>query len=148
MESSKTCNRQQVVVLDKACKLAESWVERMNLDPESKEDEGREWEIQNRPTRLGLGAKFLPHSKFTTLVSPVEKKLQRKLNNAKHETETKETDIVQCNKDSGKNNANNSEEESDDENPDSKSSAFHKKKVKNVFRALETTQKQRKKRKT
>ncbi|CAM6128697.1 unnamed protein product [Calypogeia fissa] len=33
-------------------------------------------ELEARPPRLGLGAKYLPHSKVTTTMSPVEKKLR------------------------------------------------------------------------
>ncbi|KAG9441286.1 hypothetical protein H6P81_017140 [Aristolochia fimbriata] len=65
----------QLVKLDKALKLAESWVNNMTG---STTDELNEVEFESRPARLGLGAKFVPQSKVASSLDPVGKKLLAK----------------------------------------------------------------------
>lgn len=75
-----------IVVLGNARELAASWVKSMTggaeEDSEEEEQQLGPPRLGYRPSRLGLGAKFLPHSlgMRAAAASPVEKKLMAKLN--------------------------------------------------------------------
>ncbi|CAN6476003.1 unnamed protein product [Victoria cruziana] len=79
---------QKIVILDTASKIAQGWLRGMSGGAD--EEEPCEEEIKGRPSRLGLGAKFLPHSKLAASRNPVERKLQRKLESERKRIEEPE----------------------------------------------------------
>lgn len=68
----------EIFVSSKALEVAKGWVRSMlgDSDSDSEADE-KTVELEPRPLRLGLGAKYLPHSKVAATMSPVEKKLRK-----------------------------------------------------------------------
>ncbi|CAM6092022.1 unnamed protein product [Calypogeia fissa] len=68
----------EIFVSSKALQVAEGWVRNMlgESDLEDDDEDSKAVELEARPPRLGLGAKYLPHSKVATTMSPVEKKLR------------------------------------------------------------------------
>ncbi|XP_020102372.1 uncharacterized protein LOC109719934 [Ananas comosus] len=108
----------KVVKLDRALKLAESWVNKMSP---STPDEPEEPKVEARHPRLGLGAKAPPHVKAAASTDPVERKLFQKVNARKRKSspDTNKTSRVEEN------------EASDDETdePESRTSAFVKKRA-------------------
>ncbi|KAG6500329.1 uncharacterized protein LOC121996933 [Zingiber officinale] len=70
----------KVVKLDKALKLAETWVNSMTT---SASDEPSEVESEGRPSRLGLGAKLTPKAKVAVSVDQAARRLLGKLNSKK-----------------------------------------------------------------
>ncbi|KAL4191505.1 hypothetical protein AMTRI_Chr07g80810 [Amborella trichopoda] len=75
-ESLSAKPSQQVVTLGKALKLAEGWVKNMSG---SDADDSLFPDVESRPARLGLGAKYIPHSKTVAITDPLERKLHAKL---------------------------------------------------------------------
>jgi hypothetical protein len=145
MKSSKKADLQQVVVLNKALKLAEGWVKQMNTGPDTAEDDVGEEEIQNRPARLGLGAKFVPHSKFAATLNPVEKKLRAKLNAAKRQSDLGTEEACSIDKDIKEHKCEDNDIDSDDS--DSRANAFSRKQTKHLANSLQSPIKSGKKRK-
>ena len=74
--------------------------------------------------RLGLGAKFVPHSNINATVTPIEKKLRAKLQISKTSK-----DVIPCKARKGidKSGEANVEQDVSEEEEDSKSSLFSKK---------------------
>lgn len=68
----------EVVPSNESLLLAESWIKGMTGGNEG-EEEDEVPDFEARPLRLGLGAKFLPHSHMTATMSMVEKKLKAKI---------------------------------------------------------------------
>ncbi|CAM6103787.1 unnamed protein product [Calypogeia fissa] len=68
----------EIFVSSKALQVAEGWVRNMlgESDLEDDDEDSKAVELEARPPRLGLGAKYLPHSKVATTMSPVEKRLR------------------------------------------------------------------------
>ncbi|GLJ16581.1 hypothetical protein SUGI_0283920 [Cryptomeria japonica] len=128
MESSKKNDSQNVIVLNKSLKLAEGWVKQMNVGEDSAKD-AEEVEIQIRPQRLGLGAKFVPHSKFANTLNPVEKKLRAKLNAAKRQSALSTEELCSADKDSKAHelkHSNVDDYDDDDGDSESRASTFNK----------------------
>lgn len=71
----------EIEVSNKAFNLAKQWVTNMTGGEDGKSDETAESEarFEMRPARLGLGAKYVPHSQLTSAMNPVEKKLRAKI---------------------------------------------------------------------
>lgn len=65
----------KIVKLNKALKLAESWVNNMSATVE----DWNQLEPVARPLRLGLGAREMPSAKSAASTDPVERKLASKL---------------------------------------------------------------------
>lgn len=147
MESSKKADLKQVVVLDKALKLAEGWVKQMNTGPDTAEDDVGE-EIQNRPARLGLGAKFVPHSKFAATLNPVEKKLRAKLNAAKRQSDLGTEEACSSDKDIKEYKCkDNDAADIDSDDSDSRANAFSRKQPRHLANSLQSPIQNGKKRK-
>ncbi|KAG6548644.1 hypothetical protein Mapa_009798 [Marchantia paleacea] len=85
----------EIIVTNKAFQVAQAWVKNMTGGADSDPDEDDESTSMAaeaayaglRPARLGLGAKYVPHSAAAASMSmsPVERKLRAKLNAARHE---------------------------------------------------------------
>ncbi|KAF3788304.1 hypothetical protein EJ110_NYTH21192 [Nymphaea thermarum] len=101
---------QKIVILNTASKIAQGWVKSMSGG--AYEDKPCEEEMKGRPSRLGLGAKFVPHSKVAASCNPVERKLQRKL-----ESEKKRVDDLENS---------NAVDEIEEDDLDSRANAFAK----------------------
>jgi len=148
MKSSKKADLHQVVVLDKALKLAEGWVKQMNTGRDTAEDDVGEEEIQNRPARLGLGAKFVPHSKFAATLNPVEKKLRAKLKAAKRQSDLGTEEAGSIDKDIKEYKCeDNNADDIDSDDSDSRANAFSRKQTKNLANSMQSPIKNGKKRK-
>ncbi|XP_020261149.1 uncharacterized protein LOC109837353 isoform X2 [Asparagus officinalis] len=109
----------KVVKLNKALKLAESWVSSMSG---STTEEHNQLDFVGRPPRLGLGAKETPKAK-SEVYDPVERKLLGKLHACKKSSikDARKGNIVEESVDS--------EEEDDDDEPQSRTNAFAKKRA-------------------
>ncbi|KAL4198962.1 hypothetical protein AMTRI_Chr03g48720 [Amborella trichopoda] len=83
-ESLSAKPSQQVVTLGKALKLAEGWVKNMCG---SDADDSLFPDVESRSAGLGLGAKYIPHSKAVAITDPLERKLHAKLVSAKARNE-------------------------------------------------------------
>eukprot|EP00249_Psilotum_nudum_P022066 c28360_g3_i1 orf=352-834(+) len=135
MTSHNQQNSAEVVVSSKALQLAKGWVKNMTggADPYLDNDDGDVGSnIEIRPPRLGLGAKYLPHSQVTSIMNPVEKKLRSKFVGAsKSECFTSGNKIGGlvggCNDSHLTENASEIGSEDDEENDDSRTFAFRKK---------------------
>ena len=96
--------------------------------------------------RLGLGAKFVPHSNINATVTPIEKKLRAKL-----QTSKTNQDLIPCKAQKGmdKSSEANVEHDVSDGEEDSKSSCFSKKDTSKSSKAhlIQEFQNGRKKRK-
>uniref|UniRef100_A0ACD5WZY8 Uncharacterized protein n=1 Tax=Avena sativa TaxID=4498 RepID=A0ACD5WZY8_AVESA len=105
----------KVVTLNKALKLAQTWVDKMS-GPE--QDELNDKDFEGRPSGLGLGAKVAPNAKRAAPTDPVEKRLLGKVNAQKRKSEEEE-----------KRNTQEANEASDDDSdePQGRTSAFSKK---------------------
>ncbi|XP_034689996.1 uncharacterized protein LOC117917737 [Vitis riparia] len=115
----KTCPS-QLVVLNKAFKLAEQWVKNMSTPLE---DEPTEVKLEARPSRLGLGAKVSRQSKIGPSNDPIERKLYAKLDAGKRKSSksSKESTL------SARNGSDNSDDS--DEDLESRTKSFSKKRV-------------------
>ncbi|KAL3681716.1 hypothetical protein R1sor_024672 [Riccia sorocarpa] len=88
----------EIIVKNNAFQMAQAWVKKMSggadSDPEEQDSESktREEVAVLRPARLGLGAKYLPHSKAAALMTPIEKKLRAKINAARRGDSTADQD--------------------------------------------------------
>ncbi|KAJ4849702.1 hypothetical protein Tsubulata_006728 [Turnera subulata] len=80
-QKPKTGSTPQILVLDKAYKLAEQWVNNMS---KGVEDEPKTVETEGRPARLGLGAKVVKQSEVRHSNDPIERKLHAKLQAGKN----------------------------------------------------------------
>ncbi|CAO2200335.1 unnamed protein product [Urochloa humidicola] len=107
----------KVVTLNKALKLAQTWVDKMSA---SEPDEPNDKDFEGRPSRLGLGAKVAPGVKRAAPTEPVERRLLGKVNAQKRKALEEEN-----------RNAKEANEASDDDDgePESRTSAFNKKKA-------------------
>ena len=96
--------------------------------------------------RLGLGAKFVPHSKINATVTPIEKKLRAKL-----QTSKTSKDLIPCkaHKRTDKSNEENVKHDVSEGEEDSKSLCFSKKDTSKSSKAhlIQEFQKRGKKRK-
>ncbi|XP_050385361.1 uncharacterized protein LOC126801913 [Argentina anserina] len=106
----------QIVKLNKALALAEKWVSNMSKLPA--EDES--FETQNRPARLGLGAKVSRTSTFVPSDDPLERKLYYKLNAQKKKASKIAEELAPA--------AADGDDDDDEDNEDSRTRAFGKKK--------------------
>ncbi|XP_020079842.1 uncharacterized protein LOC109703585 [Ananas comosus] len=108
----------KVVKLDRALKLAESWVSKMSP---SAPDEPEEPRVEARHPRLGLGAKAPLNVKAAALTDPVERKLFQKVKakRRKSSPDTSKTSHAEENEASN--------DETDE--PESRTSAFVKKRA-------------------
>ncbi|KAF0898414.1 hypothetical protein E2562_007252 [Oryza meyeriana var. granulata] len=107
----------KVVTLNKALKLAQTWVDKMSAsDP----DEPKDKDFEGRPPKLGLGAKVAPNVKRAAPTDPVERRLLGKLNAQKRKATEEEKTIAQ-----------EANESSDDDSgeTESRTSAFNKKRT-------------------
>ncbi|KAJ4841227.1 hypothetical protein Tsubulata_049563, partial [Turnera subulata] len=80
-QKPKTRSTPQILVLDKAYKLAEQWVNNMS---KGVEDDPKTVETEGRPARLGLGAKVVKQSEVRHSNDPIERKLHAKLQAGKN----------------------------------------------------------------
>ncbi|KAL6858749.1 hypothetical protein ACP4OV_017751 [Aristida adscensionis] len=106
----------KVVTLNRALKLAQTWVDKMSA---SEPDEPKDKDFEGRPSRLGLGAKVAPSLKRAAPTDPVERRLLGKVNAQKRKSMEDEKTAKEVN------------EASDDDSgePESRTSAFNKKKT-------------------
>ncbi|VAI70174.1 unnamed protein product [Triticum turgidum subsp. durum] len=73
----------KVVTLNKALKLAQTWVDGMSaLEPEELNDK----DFEGRPSGLGLGARVAPNAKRAAPTDPVERRLLGKVNAQKRKS--------------------------------------------------------------
>ncbi|XP_014497183.1 uncharacterized protein LOC106758727 isoform X2 [Vigna radiata var. radiata] len=119
IETSKKTGAPQIVKLDKALKLAESWVNNMSKDVD---DHRINADLEGRPSGLGLGAKVSRRSKFVPSDDPVEKKLYAKLTAEKR----KAANIAKESATTARDDLDNDE---DSEDLDSRTNAFVKRKA-------------------
>eukprot|EP00249_Psilotum_nudum_P022067 c28360_g4_i1 orf=299-784(+) len=139
MASHNQQNTEEVVVSRKALQLAKGWVKNMTGGADSYlDDDDIGSNIEIRPPRLGLGAKYLPHSQVTGIMNPVGKKLWSKLGSAsKLECLTSGNKIGGlvggCNDSKLTENESEVESEDDEENDDSRTFSFRKKQKSNAF---------------
>ncbi|KAL3699770.1 hypothetical protein R1sor_017792 [Riccia sorocarpa] len=124
----------EIVVKNNAFQMAQAWVKKMSggadSDPEEQDSESktREKLAVLRPARLGLGAKYLPHSKAAALMIPVEKKLRAKINAARRGDSTADQDHPPSYRDTtASTTAADSDEEGGNEGKESKAAAFGRK---------------------
>ncbi|KAI3974953.1 hypothetical protein MKX01_005064 [Papaver californicum] len=105
--ASKAKSAPKLVKLDRARKIAESWVNNKTRSPDDESSEEKEQET--RPARLGLGAKVTPQARLGPSTDPAGKTAAKTL-----EEEPK---------------ANNGQasDDDDDEEPESRTNAFTKK---------------------
>ncbi|KAG9142536.1 hypothetical protein Leryth_011635 [Lithospermum erythrorhizon] len=80
-EAPKKGAQPRLVLLNKASKLAEKWVNEMGGSLE--DSKSRELEIEGRPERLGIGATIPRQSKYVPSSDPVERKLRADIEAAK-----------------------------------------------------------------
>ncbi|CAD6265080.1 unnamed protein product [Miscanthus lutarioriparius] len=103
----------KVVTLNKALKLAQTWVDKMSA---SEPDELNDKDFEGRQARLGLGAKAAPGVKRAAPTDPVERRLLGKVNAQKRKALEDESRT-----------AKEVNEVSDDDEPESRTGAFNKK---------------------
>ncbi|MCD9642715.1 hypothetical protein HAX54_029623 [Datura stramonium] len=118
-ETSKKTSRPQLVVLNKAFKLAEQWVNSMGNPPDDAKP--NEVVLESRPPRLGIGAAVPRQSQTVLSNDPVERKLRAKLD-AEKRRKLKSCEVSTISPKDGK-----ADEESDEEESESKTKAFTKK---------------------
>ncbi|KAL4272515.1 hypothetical protein GQ457_13G029340 [Hibiscus cannabinus] len=118
-ETPKKSGPPKIVTLNKASKLAEQWLNKMNG---SGQDEVVEAEPEARPERLGLGAKVPRQSKVGLSNDPVARKLSAKLGVGKRKASRNQDSTTP----SGQDMVN---EDDGDEDLDSRSSAFSRKRA-------------------
>ncbi|XP_006659700.1 uncharacterized protein LOC102699524 [Oryza brachyantha] len=107
----------KVVTLNKALKLAQTWVDKMSA---SDQDEPKAKDFEGRPPGLGLGAKVAPNVKRAAPTDPVERRLLGKVNAQKRKaTEEEKTTAQEANEDS----------DDDSGETESRTSAFSKKRT-------------------
>ncbi|XP_021290712.1 uncharacterized protein LOC110421434 [Herrania umbratica] len=118
-ETPRKTGPPKIVKLNNAAKLAEQWVCKMSG---STEDEAVEVEPEGRPSGLGLGAKVLRQSKVGPSNDPVERKIYAKLDAGKRKASRNQESTTHSGVDVV-------DEDGDDEDPESRSSAFVRKKA-------------------
>nr|XP_009799593.1 PREDICTED: uncharacterized protein PB1E7.01c isoform X1 [Nicotiana sylvestris]XP_009799600.1 PREDICTED: uncharacterized protein PB1E7.01c isoform X1 [Nicotiana sylvestris]XP_009799607.1 PREDICTED: uncharacterized protein PB1E7.01c isoform X1 [Nicotiana sylvestris]XP_009799617.1 PREDICTED: uncharacterized protein PB1E7.01c isoform X1 [Nicotiana sylvestris]XP_009799624.1 PREDICTED: uncharacterized protein PB1E7.01c isoform X1 [Nicotiana sylvestris]XP_009799631.1 PREDICTED: uncharacterized pro len=117
-EASKKTSRSQLVVLNRAFKLAEQWVNNMGSSDDAKPNNVV---LESRPPRLGIGAAVPRQSQTVLSNDPAERKLRAKLD-AEKRKKLKSSEASTISAKDGK-----VDEESDDEELESKTKAFTKK---------------------
>lgn len=132
-EPSKKNSRPQLVVLNKAFKLAEQWVNSMGDSPDDAKP--NETVLESRPPRLGLGAAVPRQSQTVLSNDPVERKLRAKLD-AEKRRKLKISEAPTISAKDGK-----VDEESDEEESESKTKAFTKKRPSAFPLTLQTKKK-------
>ncbi|XP_015063189.1 uncharacterized protein LOC107008597 isoform X3 [Solanum pennellii] len=118
-ESSKKTSRPQLVVLNKAFKLAEQWVNSMG--DSSNDANPTVVVLESRPPRLGIGAAVPRQSQTVLSNDPAERRLRAKLD-AEKRRKLKSSEASTVSDKDGK-----VDEESDEDESESKSKAFTKK---------------------
>nr|XP_025887725.1 uncharacterized protein LOC101267844 isoform X1 [Solanum lycopersicum] len=118
-ESSKKTSRPQLVVLNKAFKLAEQWVNSMGNS--SDDANPTVVVLESRPPRLGIGAAVPRQSQTVLSNDPAERRLRAKLD-AEKRRKLKSSEASTISNKDGK-----VDEESDEDESESKSKAFTKK---------------------
>ncbi|KAM3282377.1 putative protein PB1E7.01c [Capsicum chacoense] len=118
-EASKKTSRPQLVVLNKAFKLAEQWVNSMGGS--SDDVKPKDAVLESRPPRLGIGAAVPRQSQTVLSNDPAERRLRAKLD-AEKRRKLKSSDSSTISAQDGK-----VDEESDEEESESKTKAFSKK---------------------
>ncbi|KAJ1269654.1 hypothetical protein BS78_07G228400 [Paspalum vaginatum] len=107
----------KVVTLNKALKLAQTWVDKMSA---SEPDEPKDKDFEGRPSRLGLGAKVAPGAKRAAPTEPAERRLLAKVNAQKRRAlEDGNKSAKEANEAS----------DGDSDEPESRTSAFSKKRT-------------------
>lgn len=129
-----------IVVLGNARELAAGWVKCMTGGAEDSEEEEQLGPLRlgYRPSRLGLGAKFLPHSLVRATASPVEKKLMTKLNIQTKDTTYGRAFHQQCKKyeRGGRVEEDNGRQSDEEELFESRASAFSRRAVQQSTKSL------------
>lgn len=118
-EPSKKTSRPQLVVLNRAFKLAEQWVNTMGHSPDNAKP--NEVVLESRPPRLGIGAAVPRQSQTVLSNDPVERRLRAKLD-AEKRRKLKISEASTITTKDGK-----VDEDSDEEESESKTKAFTKK---------------------
>ncbi|KAK9273838.1 hypothetical protein L1049_018650 [Liquidambar formosana] len=122
----------KLVILDKALKLAEQWVDNMSG---SLEDESTEVDLEGRPSRLGLGAKVLRQCKVGPSNDPVERKLHAKLNAGKRKAAQSTEETIPSARDGC------GDDDEEDEDSESRTKVFSKKRVISLTSSLKAKKK-------
>ncbi|KAI3850558.1 hypothetical protein MKX03_003994 [Papaver bracteatum] len=117
--ASKAKDAPKLVKLDRARKLAESWVNNMSGSPD--DDSIEEKEPEARPARLGLGARAAPQTRLGPSSDPAGKSLHNKLEASKKRAAAKTLE------EESKANNGQASDDDDDEEPESRTNAFTKK---------------------
>ncbi|KAI3920197.1 hypothetical protein MKX01_017854 [Papaver californicum] len=133
--ASKAKAAPKLVKLDRARKLAESWVNNMTRSPDDESSEEKEQEA--RPARLGLGAKVTPQARLGPSTDPAGKSLHRKLEASKKRAASKTLE------EESKANNGQASDDDDDEEPESRTNAFTKKIMVPVSPSLQGKKKRR-----
>lgn len=133
-ETTKKKGPPQIAVLDKALKLAEQWVNNMSESAKEKQ----EVEPEDRPHRLGLGAKVSRQARAGSFNDPVERRLNAKLDAGKRRAAKNNEESAP----SGRDRSNEDDEE--DEDLESRTNAFTKKRVVPPTPTLPAKKKQKK----
>ncbi|OAY39790.1 uncharacterized protein LOC110625101 [Manihot esculenta] len=123
-DTQKKPGAPQVVILNKALKLAEQWVNSMS---KGIEDAATEVEPEGRPSGLGLGAKVIRQSKVGPLNDPVGRKLHAKLEAGKRKATKSIEESLPSTRGGG--NCNDNDDEDSDGEMESRTSAFTKKRA-------------------
>lgn len=115
--SEKKAPLPKVVTLNKALKLAQTWVDKMSV---SEQDELNDKDFEGRPSRLGLGAILALNVKHMAPTDPVERRLLGKVKAQKRKSMEEENKTAQ-----------EVNEASDDDSaePESRTGAFNKKRT-------------------
>ncbi|KAJ8498984.1 hypothetical protein OPV22_009536 [Ensete ventricosum] len=121
-----------IVKLDKALKLAEAWVNNMSTSATAEQSEV---EFEGRPSRLGLGAKITPKMKVAVSSDPVVWKLLGKLNSKKK--------LSSDNREKASPVKENAPSDDDENEPESRTSAFAKKRLMPPATYLQSTKKRK-----
>ncbi|RCV32328.1 hypothetical protein SEVIR_6G254900v4 [Setaria viridis] len=116
-EKKKKAPLPKVVTLNKALKLAQTWVDKMSA---SEPDEPNDKDFEGRPSRLGLGAKVAPGVKRAPPTDPIERRLLGKVNAQKRKALEEENRTAK--------EANEASDDDCDES-ESRTSAFNKKRT-------------------
>ncbi|KAG7594149.1 hypothetical protein ISN45_Aa01g029270 [Arabidopsis thaliana x Arabidopsis arenosa] len=118
-ETAKKKGTPLILKTDKAQKLAEKWVANMTR---SADDDPIETAQEERPHRLGLGAKVSRQTKRRPSDDPLDQKLEAKFAAGKRKNARSVAESAGSSKDAG------DDSEDDDDESESKSQAFGKKK--------------------
>nr|CAB3481741.1 unnamed protein product [Digitaria exilis] len=120
-ESKKKAPLPKVVTLNKALKLAQTWVDKMSA---SEPDQPYDKDFEGRPSGLGLGAKVAHGVKRAAPTNPIERRLLGKVNAQKRKALEEESRTAK--------EANEASDDDSDE-PESRTSAFSKRTLPSVI---------------